>query len=469
MKKIISFILIVSIIFSFRIPATQAAAPALALIGAAAIGATVVAVGGTQYAQKAGGSYSFNGSHLTREMIAYSSSSITKQTIDQIAAAQGLAQQAGGYFLGKAVTAIFDLQKAYNDDILKGYSNLFPVVENHFKDDQNILSPGDIIDPSELYDSDNCSGSFKVLSVTAADYTQCRESSDMAPTFQSDCRRIWLDVPVTPNTCSPGYIEIRVHVIKLEPSSESPTVSPVPPMITSPTASDLSGAINDAIPDNPAVANDLDQLMKDHPELWSFPDSVSVPGTMDPGSSLDDYPPAWPITPSQIQQWSATNSIAAQQALVDDLQAKVDANPNDLGLQTSLSEAKSKLDQMQATSVGDLALSEQLEAEKAEDLEISEPAVPDLELKSINLDPIKQTQGIMMGKFPFSVLSAAGSLFSVLVAPPLVPSFEIDLGITSVTIDLSKFDVFASNIRAVMSFLIYGLCGYVCLRIWSRF
>ena len=120
MKKIISFILIVSIIFSYRIPATQAAAPALALIGAAAIGATVVTIGGTQYAQKAGGSYSFNGSHLTREMIA-TSNSITKQTIDQMAAVQGLMQQAGGYFLGKAVKAVFDAQKAYNDDVIKKY------------------------------------------------------------------------------------------------------------------------------------------------------------------------------------------------------------------------------------------------------------------------------------------------------------------------------------------------------------
>ena len=112
MKKIISFILIISIIFSYRIPTTQAAAPALALIGAAAIGATVLTVGGTQYAQKAGGSYSFNGAHLTREMIAYSNSAITKQTIDQIAAAQGLAHQVGGYFLGKAVKGIFDLKNA---------------------------------------------------------------------------------------------------------------------------------------------------------------------------------------------------------------------------------------------------------------------------------------------------------------------------------------------------------------------
>lgn len=67
------------------------------------------------------------------------------------------------------------------------------------------------------------------------------------------------------------------------------------------------------------------------------------------------------------------------------------------------------------------------------------------------------------------MLSAAGSLFSVLVAPPLALSFEIDFGITSVIIDLSKFDGFASNIRAVISFLIYGLCAYVCFRIWSRF
>ena len=106
MKKI-AWLCIILTIYSFTVPVrARAAAPAIGLIGAAAIGATVLAAGGTQYAQKAGGSYGFNGSHITRDMIAYTSNKLTQQTLDQIAAAQGMVQAAGGYVLGKGVKAV---------------------------------------------------------------------------------------------------------------------------------------------------------------------------------------------------------------------------------------------------------------------------------------------------------------------------------------------------------------------------
>lgn len=466
MKKIISFILIFSIIFSYRIPATQAAAPALALIGAAAIGATVVAIGGTQYAQKAGGSYSFNGSHLTREMIAYTNSAITKQTIDQMAAAQGLMQQAGGYVLGKAVKAVFDAQKAYNDDVIKKYPELDNAVKNYFNNSpvNNPPSQGDVVskldqnyvlgEAQNTYASQNAFDDPKTIFIGPF-------------TFFSGNYLYHTPEIRFPNA-SPGAAKYYGQRYPLTLTENPKTYPPSNPDYINPNqASDIAEHINNNIANNGAIANELDNLMKDHPELWAFPDAVAVPDTMSPGSEISDYPPAWPITPPQVKQWAAEKSIAAQQALVDDLQAKVDANPNDLALQTALSQEKAKLVQMQATSVGDLAQSEQLE--KAKDLEISEPAVPDPELKSINLDPIKETQGIMMNKFPFSILGAAGSMFSVLVATPQAPSFIIDLGIVQTPIDLSTYDIFASNIRAVMSFLIYGLCAYACLRIWSRF
>ena len=466
MKKIISFILIVSIIFSYRIPA-QAAAPAIGLIGAAAIGATVLTIGGTQYAQKSGGSYSFNGSHLTREMIAYSNSAITKQTIDQMAAAQGLAQQAGGYFLGKAVKGIFDLKNAALKGILSNYKNLNDSISNYFSD--NVVNPvvNDVLNPSlpSLPYFSNCSipdGNIKITSIMTTTVWRNKDNP-------KNCSLGKFEILKPLGQVHPDYPNLHLFSVtyyNYEITADNETFPPSnDKLINDSNVNDVARHINNSIPSSPGLANDLDKLMLDHPELWAFPDAASLPENTAPGTNIEDYPPAWPITPSQIQQWSAANSIAAQQALVDDLQAKVDANPNDIVLQTSLSQAKTKLAQMQATSVGDLAQSEQ----KEKDLEISEPAVLVPELKSINLDPIKETLGIMMNKFPFSILGAAGSLFSALAAPPLAPSFVIDFGIAQMAIDLSTFDIFASNIRAVMSFLIYGLCAYVCLRIWSRF
>ena len=468
MKKI-AWLCIILTIFSYTLPLrARAAAPALGLFGVAAIGATVMAIGGTQYAQKQGGSYSFNGSHLTREMIAYSNSKLTQQTLGQLAVAQGMMQDAGGYVLGKSTAAVFDLKKAYAEKVFPQYQALKGVIENYFYDNSvsSGIHPNDVFEYKTLDENTTCTGVAKVTHVQS-NYGGCIPASRFGSGYFSGCGMyLWASKRIPESACmagtTPGFFGYNNTAI-LVSTTDAPTY---PDTLTPDQEKAIGQAVADAIATNPAVANDLDNLMKDHPELWAFPDSATV---APPSGQISDYPPVWPITPSQVQQWVANSSITAQQALIDDLQLKVNANPNDLALQTALSQAKAKLKQMQATSVGDLVQSEQLEAEKAKDLEITEPAVLDPELKSINLDPIKATQGVMMGKFPFSMLASAGSIFSALSTSPVAPAFDIDLGLTVKRVDLSFLDGFASNIRSVMAFLVYVLCVYGCLRIWSRF
>ena len=185
------------------------------------------------------------------------------------------------------------------------------------------------------------------------------------------------------------------------------------------------------------LAYKLDDLIKNNPDIIDHPDLLKS---------------------AEVKQSLTSDKIDTIQNQLDNINSQLESDPTNIELQQKKIDLEKQLDEV----------SEKNNEEKLdEDVDVPALSVP--ELKSINLDPIKETQGALMNKFPFSVLSASGSLFSALVAPPLAPSFVIDFGITSVTIDLSRFDDFASNIRAVMSFLIYGFCVYVCLKIWSRF
>ena len=237
---------------------------------------------------------------------------------------------------------------------------------------------------------------------------------------------------------SPGFYE-KMYV-PYKRVLDIPHVTPTKP-IPLDVLDRLIDEIGRALEKNDQAARDLaykiDDLIKNNPDIIDHPDLLKSP---------------------DVKDSIANDKIDTIQNQLDNINSQLENDPNNTELQ------QKKLDlEKQLEDISDKTNEEKLD----ENVDVPTFAVPDL--KQINLDPIKETQGILMNKFPFSVLSAAGSLFSALVAPPLAPSFVIDLGITSVTIDLSRFDSFAANIRAVMSFLIYGLCGYVSLRIWSRF
>lgn len=106
---------------------------------------------------------------------------------------------------------------------------------------------------------------------------------------------------------------------------------------------------------------------------------------------------------------------------------------------------------------------------KIEETPFEPPAVPKPELKEIDFQPITDLQGRLMQKFPFCLLTAFGSALDVLSASPTAPRCELNLGVGTITFDLSFLDSFAAFIRAVMSFCIFGLCGFGCFRMWSRF
>lgn len=464
MKKIISLILIASIVFSFRIPATQAAAPALALIGAAAIGATVLAIGGTHYALKEGGAVSFDGARLRRDMIAYAPSSVAKLAIDQYAAAKGLA---GSHFLGKSVQAIFDVEKAFNDKIMQSYSALDNFVTSYFNSQppENAPPPGSIINtPSGnriLLDPENAVGSWNYVYDTPSHYFYSER------TFYAGNGFLYhLPEDRYPNAMpyAVRYYGVKYQTKGTTEAANYPSGTP-PLSLPAEHISPMSEALARAAAD-PAVHDDLDRLMKDHPELWAFPDTASLPENYPPGTPLSYYPPALPIPTSQIQQWAATNAIAAQQSLIDDLQAKADANPNDLGLQTALSLETAKLEQMQVTSAGDLVQLEQ--AEQAEEVSANAPSLEIPAIKAVDFSPITNLTSVLSRTFPFGLFGAASTALSVLTVDPVAPSFVINTGLFEKEISFSSMDGFASVFRRVFAFFLYVGTGLLVVRIYSR-
>lgn len=106
---------------------------------------------------------------------------------------------------------------------------------------------------------------------------------------------------------------------------------------------------------------------------------------------------------------------------------------------------------------------------KIEETPFEPPEVPKPELKEIDFQPITDLQGKLMEKFPFCLLRSFSSALDVLSASPRAPHCEFNLGISTINFDLSFLDGFAAFIRAVMSFCIFGLCGFGLFRMWSRF
>lgn len=84
--------------------------------------------------------------------------------------------------------------------------------------------------------------------------------------------------------------------------------------------------------------------------MWVYPDAVKVP--VNP-QSINDYPPAQPITGTDINQWAQGQSAAAQQEYIDNLEDLVAANPDNAELQAELERAKAEQAQQEADEVAD--------------------------------------------------------------------------------------------------------------------
>lgn len=93
---------------------------------------------------------------------------------------------------------------------------------------------------------------------------------------------------------------------------------------------------------------------------------------------------------------------------------------------------------------------------------------PDAEaLRTIDFTPFLGIGSAFAAVYPFSLLSSLGGYISMLVAPPVAPTFDLPLPLgNSVHVDLASFDVAAALCRWVMGLLLtFGTVFYI-VRFW---
>ena len=320
-------------------PRARAVAP-LALLAPAAIGAAVVAIAGTQYALRgdhSGSSYQSDGRNLTVPLVAY----------------KKLAVQGGEILLGRSVTAVLDAKKAFDDNIFQGYQALSCLIDDYFGADASPTpSLGDIISGESFPEGDSFTGTCGPRTVTAiTTASSIRDPNAVRMTCTPTALSIYTVTGTRPDGVLTGYWTNYYGTTSDDPITWPPLG--VPPILSPEDIPGLSNKFAEAAPLNPDVKNDLDDLLKEHPEYWPFANTPTV--LPEPNNDISDYPPAQPITAPDVNQWAQGQSAAAQQNYIDTLQDLVDANPTDTGLASELAKAQAEQAQQQAEDVEEAA------------------------------------------------------------------------------------------------------------------
>lgn len=161
-----------------------------------------------------------------------------------------------------------------------------------------------------------------------------------------------------------------------------------------------------------------------------------------------------PITNNQVTDYITNNNTYNQ----DYINYLTDLKNTYQGDQTWIDNEIAKAEKEQAKE----------EKEDAEEEQANAPLLQIPAIKKVDIKPITDLTGELSRVFPFGLVSAFCSGLSSLVAQPTAPSFTIDAGIFQKEINFSIFNSFASFIRSVMTFLIYGLTAFFCVRLFAR-
>ena len=361
---------------------------------------------------------------------------------------------------GSLAYAAIQLAQMYKDKQLQNEPALQGPLNEALGRDPGTLGPGSATDTP-------CGYRRIVQQISSVEY--CLSGSDMQPSCSGDTLKTFEEVPDLYNSCR-GSRRVIQRQWRTEPAQrpEEPGTDPGTDPGTNPGTEPGN---------NPKTLTDkqlqdfvdrLDELLKENDQLaQDIADALDNIIAKNPQQYLD-----WaPFSPQEfedgmlqgkledaIQQRESATDPATQKQL-DDLIGRLSdrANRNELERQ--------KREQGQEQGQEDQKPKEDEPKE-----EFKPPEVSETELKAIDFQPIVDLKDKMMTKFPFNLLTAFGSAIDILKAEPKAPSFEINLGFDKpIIVDFSALDSFASFIRAVMSFLIFGACGWGCFRMWSRF
>ena len=336
----ISLLVLFFFCFSLSNPPRSRAALPLALLAPAAVGTAAFAVAGTYFAFKSdhsGSSFGTDGRNLTVPLLAYKPFLV------------GGAEK----LLGRSVVAVLDAKKAFDDNVLQGYSALQGLIDDYFEENGD---PAVVPDPKVIGPEGTC-GATSTRTVG-----QCTASAYPTVNISDRCGSGCSPSSVGSSCVGPsGYTTITsidhlgryyFTTCTLVPTTDPenwPAPPPVPGELPPAHVPGLSDQFANAAPIRPDVAQALEDLLKDHPEYWPIANAPSIP--VSPDNDISDYPPAQPITPGEVSNWAQGQSAGAQQNYIDTLQALVDANPLDTGLAAELAKAQAEQIQQEAEEI----------------------------------------------------------------------------------------------------------------------
>lgn len=269
--------------------------------------------------------------------------------------------------------------------------------------------------------------------------------------------------PVNPSACIANVYRAPVSSTTL-PSTYLPPVSPVVTPADLPSRLSPGGSI-------PAdVADEMDDLIKNNPSIATPTAGATATGTAaldDSGSQVPPYVPVLPdgvsTTPpdtvtglgAQTLADAQARLAAAQQALAE-AQAAAAADPASLPLQQVVTTAQTAVaNATQAVSNADEKASESYNT----------PQKPPLRL----FDFSKWTQllNIMSNVWPFTLLLTLSDYFNLLVTEPVAPVFSLHIyQDKQLSIDLSMFDTIALITRWIIGLLLSFGSVQLLLKWW---
>lgn len=448
MKKLLSALLIVSLVFSSYKEAEAIAIPVAAVV----VGATLlVAAGATQYynnpavAASAASAVSTVGNYY-RSVDAYTQG-LTAYGKAQLYRDAATLQVAG--------QAIIDAVKAAAD-------GMYSALKNALADSTDPAYSPSGVPVGSIISAKNPDGSFSNLKTTSlftpsspwgGSSSGIMNTSEYSPGFQSYPGYIWF----VQNVRDYDSTHIVYQVWSAFATSDSnPPNYQIPPLIPiTPSSLPARLAPNGSVPAD--VAGEMDDLIRNNPSIATPTSGTTAVGTADADNQGKLIPPFIPVlpqgvttTPPQIITGLGSDTVsdanarlaAAQQALTD-AQAAAAADPTNPALQQAVATAQTSV----STITGQLADA----TDAASESYVAPTGGP---RKSFDWSKWHQLLGLLASTFPFSLISTISGYLSPFSGSPVAPSFDLHIyGSQKLHIDLSPFDIIASICRWALGLL----------------
>lgn len=176
------------------------------------------------------------------------------------------------------------------------------------------------------------------------------------------------------------------------------------------------------------------------------------------------------LSQPEIDQAAVKTAELQAQDRADQLKAEAEADPTNTAKQIAAEEAQAEAERRKLDYERNYDQLEDQDPQEPEPEMIPPPPgpEPDIDLE-IDLTPFLTLQDKAMGKFPFSMVSSLGSLFSGLTSAPVTPSMDVPMpwGMAPKQITLSHWDDFAGKWRMMIALFFHASCIYAIIRRYS--